>query len=311
MVRSLAAAAALVLSCSLCWAQPKPPVKSAFDKATLEAYLRHQFLLPAQLKVIVGDPKPSEVPGLKVVNITVTDGAAMSQNVEFLVSADGKKLLQGKVFDIAESPFASELQQLQTAGAPSMGPPDAPVTIAVFSDFQCQFCREEAKTLRANLEKVYPTQARLVFKDFPIEQIHPWAKPASLIGRCIHRLNAGAFWEYHDWIFEQQPQMKAEELKAKALDFANSRGVDSLQLTQCIDGRLTEKDVQASSAEARALQVTSTPTLFVNGRRLVGNVSWEQLKQVIDYELDYSKKTQPAKSDACCEVKLPIPTRNP
>jgi protein-disulfide isomerase len=314
-MRSFAAFVALLSLASLGFAQPKPQgtlgvsKKSALDKPTFEQYIRHQFLIPANLKLAVADPKPSEVPGLLQMTVTVTDGGAMSQTVEFFVSKDGSKVLQGKVFDIGDSPFAADLKLLTTAGAPTMGPAEAPVTIAVFSDFQCQYCKEEAKTLRTNLEKAYPTQVRLVFKDMPIEQIHNWAKPASLIGRCIARQNPGVFWQYHDWIFEQQAQIKAEELQAKALDFANGKGLDSLQLTQCVTGKLTAKEVEDSIVEARALQVGSTPTLFINGRRMVGSVPWEQLKPVIDHELGHARKTAAAKKDEpCCEVRLAIPT---
>jgi protein-disulfide isomerase len=301
-------------------ASPKPPAakpaveakpqKSALDKATLEAFLRHTFMLPDNLKVSISDPKPSEVPGLKLVAVTVISGENQKQNVEFFVSDDGTKIMQGKVFDVRESPFAADLKLLRTEGAPSTGPADAPVTMVVFSDFQCQFCREEAKTLRQNLAKDYPTQARLVFKDFPLEQIHPWAKTAAIAGRCVAKANAPVFWEYHDWIFEQQPQITLENVKAKILEFAGTKGLDTLQLTQCIDGKLTEGEVMFSSEEAKALQVSSTPTLFINGRRFVGNTPWPQVKQVIEYELNYSKKMQSEKKDeACCEVKLPIPVQ--
>lgn len=314
-MRSIAVATA-ILSIAVSLAAQTPPKpqgsltvskKSALDKATFEQYIRHQFLIPANLKIQIGDPKPSEINGLLLVPVSLTDGGPMNQSVEFLVSKDGTKFLQAKVFDITASPFASDLKLLKTEGAPATGPAEAPVTIAVFSDFQCPYCKEEAKTLRTNLEKSYPTQVRLVFKDLPIEQIHNWAKPASMIGRCIFRQNPGVFWQYHDWIFEQQAQIKAEELQTRSLEFANSKGLDSLQLTQCVSGKLTEKEIEAGIAEAKALQVTSTPTLFVNGRRMVGNLSWEQLKPVIDHEIEHAK-TQAKKDEACCEIKLALPT---
>src|SRR5262249_35409256 len=110
-----------------------------------------------------------------LVEVMVTDGGPVKQNVEFFVSKDGMKILQGKVFDIRESPFASELKNLHTGSAPAQGPANAPVTLAVFSDFQCPYCKEVAKTLQQNLVKTYPDQVRLVFKDFPLESIHPWA----------------------------------------------------------------------------------------------------------------------------------------
>lgn len=283
--------------------------KSALDKATLEQYLRHQFLLPPTLQVIIDDPKPSDLPSMQLLDVTVTDGGAMRQQVQFYVTNDGTRLVQGKVFDIRESPFAADLKLLKTANQPRLGATTAPVTIIVFSDFQCQYCREEAKSLRANLTGAYAANVQLYFKDFPLEPIHPWAKPAAIIGRCVYRANADRFWEFHDWIFENQASITPDTLKNKSLEFANSKGMDTLQLTQCIDAKATEKDVEANANDARGLQITSTPTLFINGRRLVGNAAWEQVKAVIDYELDYAKKNPPKKDDACCEVKLAIPVQ--
>ncbi|HUQ92911.1 MAG TPA: DsbA family protein, partial [Bryobacteraceae bacterium] len=267
MSRIALTAMVALLSCHSAAAQTKkqspksPAAKSALDKPVLEAYLRHQFMIPAAMKVMIEDPKPSEVAGLVSVDVLVTDGAAMRQNVQFFVSKDGSQIIQGKVFDVRQAPFAAELKLLKTEGAPALGSPAAPVTVMVFSDFQCGFCKEAAKMLRANVEKSYGAQVRVVFKDFPLEQIHNWAKSAAMIGRCVQRLNAGAFWEYHDWIFEHQAQITKENLTPKALEFANSKNLDALQLTQCIEGRLTEKIVDTSMEEARALQITSTPTL--------------------------------------------------
>ncbi len=290
-------------------AASKPAAKSALDKPSLEAYLRHQFLLPSNLKVLIEDAKPSELPEMLLVDVTVTDGGPMRQQVQFFVSKDGTKLVQGKVFDIRESPFAPDLKLLKAEGSPSTGSGNPLATVIVFSDFQCQYCKEEAKTLRQHLGKEYANEVRLVFKDMPIESIHPWAKPAAMIGRCFYKLNPASFWDYHDWVFEQQSSVTLENLKGKAIEFANSKQVDSLQLTQCIDAKITAADVEQSAAEARALQVSSTPTLFVNGRRLVGNVPWEQLKSVLDYEIEHARKLRAAKEkdDACCEVKLAIP----
>ncbi len=302
-------AACLLASPSFAQTRPAPP--SALNKVTMEAYIRHQFMLPANLKVTASDPKPSDVPGLLEVEVTVSDGANMNQKVPFYVAKDGSKFIQGKSFDIRQSPFAEELKSLKVDGAAIAGPASAPVSIYVFSDFQCAYCKEEAKVLRTNLGAAYPTQVRLIFKDFPLEQIHPWARAASIAGRCIANMNADNFWRYHDWIFEQQGNITVENLKTKITEFANSKGVDSMMLGQCMDAKATDGEVNQSIAMARTLNVDRTPTLFVNGRRLTGNLPWDQLKGIIDYELDYAKKNPtPAKKDeACCEVKLPIPVQ--
>lgn len=302
-------AAILLVLPALAQTKKTVPAPSAFNKETMEAYIRHQFMLPPNLKVLSFEPKPSEVPGLMLVEVTVTDGGATNQKVPFYVSKDGTKFIQGKSFDIRQSPFAEELKSLKVDGASIAGSASAPVSIFLFSDFQCQYCKEEAKVLRANLGTAYPTQVKLIFKDFPLEQIHPWARDASIAGRCIGNMNADNFWRYHDWIFDQQANITSENLKTKITEFANSTGIDSMMLGQCMDTKATDKEVAQSVQQARALNVDRTPTLFINGRRITGNVPWEQLKAIIDYELDYAKKNPIAgkKDDLCCEVKLPIP----
>src|SRR5438132_49972 len=119
----------------------------------------------------------------------------------------------------------------------------------VFSDFQCPNCREEAKVFRENIPAKFPTQVRFYFKDFPLEQIHPWAKAGSIDGRCVFRQSPAAFWKYHDWIYEHQGEITAENLKDKVLEWAKSAEIDALQLGRCIDSKATEAEVDKSLAE--------------------------------------------------------------
>jgi protein-disulfide isomerase len=280
--------------------------KSAFDKPTLEAYVRHLFLWGPQISVHVSGPTPSIVPGMLAVTVRATAGAA-SKEETFYVTKDGQKIMRAAVYDISENPFQPELAKLKTEFQPSIGTPGAPVVLVLFSDFECAFCRQEAKTLRQHLLSAYPTQVRLYFKDFPLTQIHPWAKMAAIAGRCVYRQDQAAFWDYHDWIYDHQSEITPENLKAKVLEFAKTKNLDVLQLSRCLDTRATEADVDKSIAEGRALQVNATPTLFVNGRRIASQIPWNNLRQVIDFEIDYQKTAKNAGDEACCEVKLPTP----
>jgi protein-disulfide isomerase len=301
---SLAGALAIVSG-----APPAPAKKSALDKATLEAYVRHLFVWGAPVQVKVDDPKPSPLPGFLEVKVTGSAGNASQEEV-FYVSKDGRKIIRGFVYDVAANPFKPELDKLKTQSEPSFGTPGAPVVIVQFSDFQCPYCREEARMLRENLPGTYPKLVRVYFKDFPLDQIHPWARTAAIAGRCVFRQNAAAFWEYHDWIFDKQAEITPENLKAKVLEFAAARKLDPLQLGQCLEARATEADINRTSAEARALGVNSLPTLFINGRRITAQIAWPNLRQIIDYEIEYQKTAKNAGEDACCEVKLPSPLSN-
>ena len=96
------------------------PQKSAFDKPTLEAYVRHLYLLQPQLTVTIGDPKPSNLPGFKEVRVRIAQGA-QSQELPLYVSNDGKKIVQGNFYDVTTNPFKPELDKLKTQFQPALG----------------------------------------------------------------------------------------------------------------------------------------------------------------------------------------------
>ena len=321
--RKLLAAAVLWLGATTAWgqqrgAQGKPAQSktasgaaqhqgnvSSFDKAALEQYVRHLFVWGPQIEVSIQDPKPStDLPGFREVVVSARAGQA-SQEDTFYVSDDGRRIFRGTVYDLTKSPFASDQNKLKTEQDPTFGVPDAPVHLVVFSDFQCSFCKEEAKLLRQNVATTYAEKVRVTFKDFPLEPIHPWAKPAAIAGRCVFRQQAPLFWDFHDWIFEKQGEITTENLKDKFSEWAETKPLEPIQLAACYDNKATEQEVARNQAEGRALAVNSTPTLFVNGRRLVGGVPWQQMKAIIDHEIEYRKSHPPA--DKCCEVKLPTP----
>jgi len=292
---------------ALAWPAPAPvPKSSALDKAAFEVYVRHLYVIGPQVKVVVEDPKPSQLPGFyDVVVHASADGR--SQDFTFFVSRDGQKIVQGNVYDFRQNPFKTDLDRLKTQFQPSFGTPGATVVLVEFSDYQCPFCKEEAKMLRTNLLSAYPKQVRLYFKDFPLEQLHPWAKPAAIAGRCVFRQNPNAYWDFHDWVYDRQEEITADNLKSKLLEWARAREIDVLQLGRCIDTKATEAEVNQNIADARALGINSTPTLFVNGRRLVGRLEWTTLRNIIDYEIEYQKTAKNAGEDCGCDVKLSLP----
>jgi len=290
-------------------AQPAADKKSALDKPTLEAYVRHLFVWGPQIKVEISNPKPSPLPGLMEVTVHASAGNAAQDEV-FYISKDGQTLVRGSMFDVKDNPFKADLDKLKTDLQPSFGTPGAPVVLVLFSDFQCPFCKEEAKMLRGNILSAYPKQVRVYFKDLPLDQIHPWAKPAAIAGRCVFKQNPAAFWDYHDWVYEHQTEITKDNFRDKALEFAKGKEIDALQFGRCMDTKATEAEVDKSVAEARELKVMSTPTLFVNGRRLPAQVAWPDLRQIIDQEIEYQKTAKNAGEDCGCEVKLPSPTLN-
>ena len=285
---------------------PEAKKKSALNKADLEAYVRHLFVWPEAITVEIKDQKPGPMPGYYEVAVRGVSGAQM-QNDTFYVSYDGQRIIRGLVYDVAANPFKPELDKIKTEGQPSFGTPGAPVVIAEFSDYECPYCREQSKSLRENLLKTFPKEVRLYYFDYPLEQIHPWAKPAAMAGRCVFNQSVSSYWDFHDWIFDKQSEITAENLKVKILDFAKTKSdLDTAKLTSCMDTKATEKDVDRSVVMGQNLSVNQTPTIFVNGRRLAGVSSWPDLKFVIDFEIGYQKTAKNAGEDCGCDVRLPI-----
>jgi protein-disulfide isomerase len=285
-----------------------PPQKSALDKPTLEAYVRHLYLLRPELTVQVLEPKPSELlPGYLDVRVRISQGNA-SQELALMVSKDGKKILQGSVYDVNNNPFKPELDKLKTQFQPAQGTAGAPVVLVVFSDLQCPHCKEEANMLRQNLITAYPKEVRLYFKDFPLETLHPWARAAAIAGRCVFKQKPDEFWGYHDYIFSHQETISPDTLKNNVMEWAKGvKDIDALQLGQCMETKATDAEVEAEIAEARSLEISGTPTMFINGRRIPNAIDWPSLKVIIESEIEYQKTAKNAGDDCGCEVKLPVP----
>jgi protein-disulfide isomerase len=281
--------------------------KSAYDKAYLEAYVRHLWVLLPTDTVTVSDPKPSDVPGMQEIHVKIARGPATGDELLY-VTKDGAKILQGSAFDVTANPFKKDLDKLKTAFQPSLGTPGATVVIVLFSDFQCPHCKVEATMLRQNLISTYPTQVRLYFIDFPIENLHPWARAAADAGRCVFHQDPGSFWEYYDWIYGHQETTTVDNLKSIVDIWAKDRkDIDSIHLNTCMDTKETDKEVGDEIEKAKEMDVTGTPTMFVNGRRIPNSVEWTGLKATIDNEIEYQKTAKNAGEDCGCDTKLAVP----
>jgi protein-disulfide isomerase len=187
---------------------------------------------------------------------------------------------------LAQSPPPAESTpvKLNVEHQPGFGPVDAPVTIVEFGDLECPSCRAEAPLLRQLIPELFPNKVRIVFKDYPLESIHPWARAASIAGRCVFRQNPQAFWKFYDWDYENQDDITVENLKAKVLGWAAGNGMNSAQLESCIDGKATDAEITQNVSEGKEAGVRGTPTLFVNGIKSASS-QLPALQQMIEKEL--------------------------
>jgi len=172
--------------------------------------------------------------------------------------------------------------EVTVGGAPFRGPAAAPVTIVEFSDFHCPFCKQVLGTLTQLLSR-YGDRVRLVFRDFPIDSLHPQARKAAEGARCAH--DQGKFWEYHDVLFANAPQASPEKLKA----YAAQVGLDLPSFERCLSSGTPEAAVQKDVDEGIRLGVTGTPAFFINGHLLSGAQPLESFVRVIEGELAHAR----------------------
>ena len=165
---------------------------------------------------------------------------------------------------------------------PSLGSASAPVTLVEFSDFQCPFCQRVAPTLK-RLRAAYGDKMRIVWKDFPLTQIHPQAFKAGEAAHCA--ADQGKYWEYHDRLFANQQALEPADLKKHAADL----GLDAAAFGACLDGSKYGERVRDGVSQGTQLGVNSTPTVYINGRRLSGAQPYEAFATVIDEELSKTK----------------------
>lgn len=164
---------------------------------------------------------------------------------------------------------------------PARGPAGAPVEIVEFSDFQCPFCQRLTGALD-RLKAEFGDEVRLVFKDYPLPN-HAQAFKAAEAGLCAHA--QGRFWELHDVMFSQQDALEVDDLKRHA----GALGMDQAAFDACLDSGRFAEQVNADLQYGQALGVQSTPTVFINGRAVMGAAPYETFEEIVRDELDRAR----------------------
>jgi protein-disulfide isomerase len=256
------------------------PAKPETVENRLEKYLRNLYAWGPTFDVKVGASKASPIPELLEFPITVSAGGQSDTAVVY-VSKTGQFLIRGELTDMAVNPFADIRSKLHVGMSPSMGPEDAKITLFEFGDFECPSCRQLDLVLRDLLPR-HP-EVRLVFKNYPLTELHPWAMTAAIASQCAYQQSPAAFWKLHDAIFDAQDVISPSNVWDKMTDLANKVGLNAETYNSCMINPETANQVKATIEEGHAVTITATPTTFVNGRRVIGPDK-ATLEQYIKFE---------------------------
>ena len=180
---------------------------------------------------------------------------------------------QSRLLAIAQAAPGSG--ELATTDDPSRGPVDAKLTIVEFADFGCPFSQQESYIVTA-LAKQYPNDVRVIYRDFPLTDLHPGADLAAEAGGCANE--QGKFWEYHDLLFRNSGEFTQDVL----VDYAGQLGRSMNKFSTCLESGKYTDEVKQDLTDGVAAGVTGTPTFFLNGEKIDGAVPFNTFKEIVD-----------------------------
>lgn len=242
-------------------------------------------LISLEIQQKVTDPTDEEIDDLYEMNrdrVNRPKEAMIDQLRQFLRDRSERRIREAFLDQLEkEHKVVREIESVRfdvkADGYPSMGPKSAPVTLVLFSDFQCPYCRDLGDTLK-EIVKDYDGKVRLVFRQFPLK-IHANAERAAEASLCAD--DQKRFWEMHDRLFENQGALTEENILTQAQQLE----LDIEKFKTCLTDSSHKADIKADLRAGAAAGIDSTPTLFINGLYMSGGQPYEAIAAVIDQEL--------------------------
>jgi protein-disulfide isomerase len=256
-------------------------------KDEVEVAMKRTFGYDPSISWTIYDINASPIPGVADVMVSIKSQAA--QHIYF--SSKTQTAIVGEVIPFGPNPFAPTRAKLQAADGPALVTGTPVISMVEFSDLECPHCKA-AEPVLEKLNNDFP-QVRFVFQQFPLPAtMHPWALQGAKYSDCVGRLHPAMFWKYIDAVFEGQGGIAAATAEDKLKEIATSIGLDAQKISACASLPETDAIVKKSVELGQSLDVTQTPTLFVNGRRVlsIADVPYEQLKRLVQFEIDHANR---------------------
>ena len=256
------------------------------SEATVDGFLKQMFGWNQDLTWKVAEIKPAEAPGFA--EVTAAFNTPQGQQIfRLYVTPDQKYALTGDIVPFGADPFAAARADLKAVNGPVHGPEDAAVTIVEFGDLECPAC----KAAQPNITKLMQDEpkAKLIFQNYPLESIHKWSLVGAKYVECVAQQSNEAVWKFISIVYEHQGEVTPETAETMLKGYVKDAGADPAAAVACVAKPETEKRVRESIALGAKLSVTSTPTFFINGRKVVGfgnNTPYEVVKSMVDYNLN-------------------------
>jgi protein-disulfide isomerase len=280
-----------LLAAALAFSVPAPATQTPNQAATREKiiqYIRQRFHIPDKVKVTVGDFRASVYPDFYAVALTLDDGKE-KRTQPFFVSKDGRYLVDGNIYTLGGDARKDVVQLISLEDEATQGPATAPVTFVEYSDMQCPVCAGFHETLETDIIPKYGDKLRVVFKEFPLTSIHDWALTGAIATQCAYEIDPAKYISYRSLIYKNQSGLDPDHIRDQLLHLAAEAGIDNMKLASCIDSQASLPRIEASTREAQALGITQTPTIFINGRAVLGAAPLDEIYKLIDEAMNDAK----------------------
>lgn len=280
-------------------AQQPAPMNSELQRR-IERQVRAYTEAPPQAQISFGARSAAKFAGYDNLPVFI-EANGVKKTLNFLLAQDGSKLLYITEIDLNEDPYARNMRRIDTSGRPWRGAKDGKVSVVVYDDFQCPFCAKMYVTLMNEVMVRYRDRVKIVMKDFPLVEAHPWAMRAAIDSHCLADPSLAAYWDFADYVHTHQQDVSAK-VKAAGGDLAaidaltreigQKHGVKPESLQACLALQDPAK-VESSLAEGKSLGVSATPTMFINGQEIEGGISADQLREILDRDLSEATASRP------------------
>jgi len=283
---------------------PAPGVPSGDLAEAIDRQVRAHYSLTPDVTLVLGSLHASDFPGYDALSITFSS-PDKKQAYDFLLSRDRKTLIRITKMDLTKDPYIEIMKKIDLSGRPTRGSKDAKVTVVNYDDFQCPFCSRMHSTLFPEILKEYGDRVVFIYKDYPLDDIHPWAVHAAVDANCLAAQSGDAYWDYADYLHANQHTIsngrdrdgQFAELDRLAMRQGQIHKLDEAKLQTCLKAQ-DEKAVRASMSEGEDVGVSATPTIFVNGQKLDGAVPVTEVRAALDRALKDAGVAPPAPKPA-------------
>jgi protein-disulfide isomerase len=269
-----------------------PPNPAADGRVT--TYIQKRFMIDDPSHIQLGPMIPTVMVGVFSRSVKISNDRGQSVTATMYTNTNEDQMilsqLPAQIYDMTKDPWEKvDLKPLHLEDRPVMGTASAPVTIIEFADFECPFCAHAFSTLETMVHTTHKDKLKVLYKNYPLNS-HPWAIRAAVGAECARLQNPEAFWDFARDYYGSQGSITVKNIDEHIHATAKRLNLDVPTLDACMAGKAAQARVEEDQKDGNVVGVGSTPTLFVNGIRIIGLPEEKAFDWLLDEQLNGSGK---------------------